>query len=578
MRADPITERENNITQYLREDSTYNSETVSKANNAAILSRDPGYISEYNNYKATVVVSQEGEAQVLREYRRNVTQPPRIGKQEISLDETQISPAKIVPFSAEQPDMTSNITNVTKAFYDNSDRNREYDHVGKYVVSSSSNNGNAYKAFNNTNNGWTSTDKYNTPTYGQSLYVCSSSTTIKQEKTASNIDFGSSVIEGEWLQIELPVDKPIYLYKYGIKVPSLSDSAKQGVIEGFKEGASCNDTNTTTIPITITAPQTGQSTLIGQLLGGQPTTIQSSVQIDNNVNTNFPIPLPPKKKYKSSFPKSFTVAGSNNGQDWYYIDQWNFVEPPDIRDKSRENRQGLSETQGITYNNNDDTVYFQVNGINRYTFFRLIVSQSFPGSSKVSITNWSLYGFTGNVSPNINTLESFSNQYVKGMDFSKEVDPKLKQTYIEQMTNINEAKTITNPLSNLLSYNVFENFDSHGFVKNQGGNMNTNDIINNQIKPTQSMYNDYLNLQTDVNKNYFDLSQNIHNFSSNYLKTLNDANDKYDMKNNNFNKPPSHLDGLISDNKEIIMQQNYIFILSTITIATLVLGLIMVSK
>jgi hypothetical protein len=208
----------------------------------------------------------------------------------------------------------------------------------------------------------------------------------------------------------------------------------------------------------------------------------------------------------------------------------------------------------------------------------------FPGASKVSITNWSLYGFVGNVSPNVNTVESFSNQYVKGMDpvnwtdFSKGVDPKLKQMYKEQMTNLNQAKNVADPLSSVMSYSVVENFTSHGFIENKDGNMNASNIVNNQINPTISMYNDYLDLQSKVNKNYFDLSQNIYNFSNKYSETLNYPNDKYDMRSSNFNKPPSHLDGLITDNKEIIMQQNYIFILSTITIASLVLGLIMVSK
>ena len=76
----------------------------------------------------------------------------------------------------------------------------------------------------------------------------------------------------------------------------------------------------------------------------------------------------------------------------------------------------------------------------------------------------------------------------------------------------------------------------------------------------------------------YDLSQNIQDFSNNYFNALNAPNDKYDMSGNNFNKPPTQLDGIISDNKEIIMQQNNIFILSTITITTLVLALLLVSK
>ena len=50
------------------------------------------------------------------------------------------------------------------------------------------------------------------------------------------------------------------------------------------------------------------------------------------------------------------------------------------------------------------------------------------------------------------------------------------------------------------------------------------------------------------------------------------------MNTNGFNKPPTRTDGWINDNKEMVLQQNTIYLLSTITIATLVIGLILASR
>jgi hypothetical protein len=81
-----------------------------------------------------------------------------------------------------------------------------------------------------------------------------------------------------------------------------------------------------------------------------------------------------------------------------------------------------------------------------------------------------------------------------------------------------------------------------------------------------------------VNQNYYDMRQNVQTFKDQYTKMANDPNDKYDFKASSFNKAPTQLDGLINDNREIIMQQNSMYILSTITVATLVLALILVYK
>ena len=498
--------------------------------------QDNTLIPSYNTDKSNIQ-SQASQTQELINYKNSIPKTHPFPGQEVTYDEKSLDPIRIIPF----PDRTgiaSNNFNITTPFYNQNDTYNEYNFKGTYSITSSSNQKDAYKAF--TKSGiWKSDDKYKVTEYTSSYYTGSSKTTVKQEviniPSATN-NYGTTDIVGEWLQISLPADKPVYLFRYTITVPD---------------------------PIT---------------------TGQASYPTDRNPDESYtyPIPLPPRKKYTSQFPKSFTVVGSTDGKEWFYIDQRTFVEPPDLDlSNSDKERNKLNDRHAITFNS-DGSISFELNSVNRYTFFRLIITELFPGNSKACITTWGLYGFVQNISPNIKTLESFSNQYVIGMSsnfgdvFSKDVDANLKKTYREQLTNLSEARNFRNPLSNLVPF--VENFDNHGFIEYPGGTTNGNSVIKNQLNPTMSIYQDYLYKQGQINNNVYDLSQNIYNFSNNYSNLLKAPGDKYDMNNNNFNKPPTHLDGLISDNKEFIMQQNNIFILSTITITTLVLALIIVSK
>ena len=512
------------------------------------------YIPNFDKNKNGVITSQSSQTKNLVDHKTRIAVKPIFPGQDVTPDEESLDPIQIIPFPDDKK-ITKNVFTINTPFYRSNDIVKEYNFKGDYKITSSSNPNDAYKAF--TKDGiWISDNSYKTTQYTSSYYIGSNNnkTTVKQENIvlpgASN-NYGSTDIKGEWLQISFPADKPIYLFRYSILVPD-------------------PDSNSPVYP---------------------------GVRDVDEIYT-YPKPLPPNKKYTSQFPKSFTVVGSNDDKNWYYIDQHTFVEPPDIT-YSDNNRASLNNMQGVTINK-DKSISFELNSINRYTFYRLIITELFPGINQASIKTWGLYGFVQNVSPNIKTLESFSTQYVTEMssnfgkgsssvgvqqlkapfgdDFSKGIDSKLKRIYIEQLTNLNQARNIPDPLFNLAPYSILENFDSHGFVQYPNGTTNSNAVINTQITPTISIYNDFLSKQTQINNNVYDLSQNIHDFSNNYFNALNAPNDKYDMSGNNFNKPPTQLDGLISDNKEIIMQQNNIFILSTITITTLVLALILVSK
>jgi len=470
-------------------------------------------------------------------------------------------PVQILPFPPNNKDYkidnTTNIVNVTESIWDSNDYLQTYDHKGIYRASASSintANGINYQpanAFNNNSiSGWKSglSNKYTHGRYGPSYYNSGVATIVKQETAKiSGVtlpSFGTSNIKGEWLQIQLPSDKPIYLFQYRISVPAPTPPSD-------KYRYSLNEDR---LPFQAVAPDDG---------------------------------------YTSLFPKVFSVAGSNDGNNWYYIDQQSFVEPPDL--PSAAPNSGLNFKKGVRKDPmRPNTIIFDINSVTRYTYYRLIVTELFPGNDNTQISQWQLFAFVNGITPNARTLvESFSQNYVQEMEgmeskpfwdsFSNYIHPELKEKHQEQLSSLAKAKESSDPLPLLSSYNIFvmgnkENFESHGFVNYDGGSTNGNLVINNQLAPMNAIYADYLSQQQSINKNYFDLSQNIYDFSRNYFPALKDPSDRYDLSANNFNKMPTKLDGWLTDNKQIVMQQNSMFILSTIAVATLVLALIVTSK
>lgn len=480
-----------------------------------------------------------------------------------------INPIIIVPLQTSTINIpfNSNQTNNTTPFYDDSDQFQMFDHTGIYTFSASSIQDGTTSAFNAFNADkdtcWKSTqvsgiesasvfdicsnapitykNTYYNPHFGTSNYNSTTATTVMMPDGTS-----PTIIYGEWLQIELPA--PIFLYRYVIRVPP------------------SNDASATAYP--------GDYPNILSYLN----LVASNAPVLKTLSEPFDSPQAPT----SHFPKTFVLAGSNDGINWSLVDQRAFSIPPD-----------LSNSQ----------VTLEVNSIDNYTHFRLIVSELFPGNSQVQICQLSLYAFLDRFMPNphsltyFNALENFatrqnySPQYVTDMDyykpvswdyFSKGTDIKLIQEQKKQRVQIDEAKQ-SKSVSNLGYYTVEPFYtgtntaiDDHSFQSKLY--TDPKDVANNQVTPMIAIYNDYLLKQQQVNQNYFDLSKNIYDFSHNYYTTLADPNDTYDLSANNFNRPPTKLDGLLVDNKQIIMQQNSMYIASTITIATLVLALILVTR
>jgi len=494
---------------------------------------------------------------------------------EIDMDIAQnVKPILIVPLYSSEIDVgklkfTQNKQYNKQSYYDTNDKYRLYNHVGKYEISASSVsppskgvNYEPYNAFNKGDSGWKSEEsggsrrtwiysvnkdtttksniyqtKYAKLHNGPSYYNGKEGTRIKQQE----INYFNNVkddtyIQGEWLQIHLPQNAPIYLFKYSIKVPPPS-----------------------------------------------PTLYPEDRRDDSDYG--IPFPIPPPAKYTSHFPKVFAVVGSLDGNNWHYIDQQSFIEPPDLpKDSMDSERRDLNFKQGMTIDSANNTVTFHVNSLQHYTYFRLIITEMFPGNTCVQISQWSLFAFVDIITPNamsVLTTESFvdarnSQDTISKMNwdnFSKSngMNLNLEKKYKEQLTMIEQAKQDKNMLPNLDSFQFHkkEGFDTHGY------SYPPNSIVNNQINPLDKVYSDYIIKANQINQNYFDLGNKI-NTHGTIVASMDITGDPYDYKNNSFNRKPTKVDGWITDNKEQVLEQNNILILSTITVASLIIALIIV--
>ena len=240
---------------------------------------------------------------------------------------------QIVPIPGNQ--FTDNTITINTPINDNS---YNYSHVGEYIASSSSWSSDktmAKNAFNiKSNDSWqcdygdnSNYDKYkNTYTkYTQNPYIKSRSGPSSYQingggtintawKTTIGKQSDNNIVYGEWLQIKIPAEMAIYLFKYTILTPP---------------------------PI-------------------------------NNVIT---------------FPKSFIILGSNDGNNWNYLDQQIIKNPINTANRI--------------------PVTFNINSVTKYSYFRMIITSLFQGNDIISINQWALYG-TVDRTINRDATEEFS--------------------------------------------------------------------------------------------------------------------------------------------------------------------------
>jgi len=233
---------------------------------------------------------------------------------------------------------------------------------------------------------------------------------------------------------------------------------------------------------------------------------------------------------KNNSPKQFFLLGSNDGNTWNIIDQRNLSNYPTDLNKA--------------------TTYY-VNTKEGYTYFRLVINQLFKGDN-VKLYQFNLFGYLNSISGNVHIIDNFTNY-----------DNKLKYNNSNIYMQDYKPFSTFDPLYN--SFNVVESFDVTTIET-------TSNNINNQL-------NNLNNINDGINENYNYLTENIKSYNSLYDKL--NKNEKYDFSGKVLlydKKKTTLADALEDDLKIMIIQENNLYILGTIAMATLLIGIIIISR
>jgi hypothetical protein len=113
------------------------------------------------------------------------------------------------------------------------------------------------------------------------------------------------------------------------------------------------------------------------------------------------------------------------------------------------------------------------------------------------------------------------------------------------------------------------------------------DITSDQINRFESNYISYINSQNQVNKNVIDISNNVSQINQLYLdmsgNNINSNHIKYDFTTNEneiytLKEDQTLIPALLTDKQILLIEHNNLYIVSTITIATLLMTVIFMSS
>jgi len=134
-----------------------------------------------------------------------------------------------------------------------------------------------------------------------------------------------------------------------------------------------------------------------------------------------------------------------------------------------------------------------------------------------------------------------------------------------------------------------EGFDNHGYTpsaavyskyaSNPTTSMPTA-ITDNQITPLSKIADDYAGALSHIDSNQALLKQKIANYNGLHANLAKEKDNKYDYDGSsiNYKKPPTINDALIEDANVMILQQNDIFALGSIAVATVLIAAIYIGR
>jgi hypothetical protein len=410
------------------------------------------------------------------------------------------SEIKIVPFPDEVIDFSSNRITISTPIKDIDD----FDHTGEYVVTSSSYCDADHLAYNAFNRGldtfWQSDfngnplyDKrkfsYKTP-YTQNPYVKSTSGPSVYQSNgggsisttwSTEIQVGNStnVVNGEWIQIQIPTTYPLYLSSYSLLSPP-------------PDGNIC------------------------------------------------------------MFPQNFMVLGSMDGNTWSIIDQQIFTK-------------SLNTENGTP-------ILFKVNAVDKACYFRLVITSLFQNNDIPRINHWSLSGTSATTTKH----ESFGTMSFTpiGEAYTRPFGPIAQKPGVRAgvtYSAYSSYERMGNP------YSIRENFDDHGYA--------TKTTTSGQLQSLNSMNQDFVNMVVPVQQNKRILGNTIANYkalrSTLQTESMN-SGDKYEWYGNalpyNVSMPATLEDARKKDNLSMVVTENNLYILGSITIASLLVFAVYLTK
>jgi len=143
--------------------------------------------------------------------------------------------------------------------------------------------------------------------------------------------------------------------------------------------------------------------------------------------------------------------------------------------------------------------------------------------------------------------------------------------------NFSSVNSKPNNSSNYTAFSenfvIYESFNDYGYKVGTTGNT----IVSGQILPLTMASTEYSKKLQTINQNYYDLSSNIDVINS--IRNDISGNAVYDYNTPfTMNKPKTLIDGLVYDNSLLTVQENAMYVLGTITAATLIVFAIVIGK
>lgn len=123
-------------------------------------------------------------------------------------------------------------------------------------------------------------------------------------------------------------------------------------------------------------------------------------------------------------------------------------------------------------------------------------------------------------------------------------------------------------------------FEKEGFYNFNSDPLNKNDIQKN-IQTLEARSNNINYSDSEINSNYYKLSNNITSHNKIRADMKMDSNDSYYNKTilpDNTDKIKTTHDVRKEDVNVLLLQQNYIYILGSVTCATLLIATLMISR